>query len=335
MEVVADDYRERQAAALVLAGDIEEFVLVPVAQLGLPETGRPLRQHGGQARYSRIAADDVGRCGACRHPVVDLPGSVRGPPRAVGTQLDSAHSRHVPQEPVTSAGKSERHRDFGIALDEVDDRPLLVQQAVLVLAEPVEALRRVGVERDLTAEEVASAAAVTPLGGRREMGKALAEELLAVGPEETHERRERDEPVLGVVAHLDDEVTVAHPRPVIADLDLRIDGSGLAQGAAGRLCYGRPEGRAHSNAALPPRVDLEHLAALEHREAGPAAGESRQFSSLPGSGRPGPGRARDHGSIRSASNEPPTNDSGLEAAPDPAPHDSWNPRCESTGRMST
>ena len=108
-----------------------------------------------------------------------------------------------------------------------------------MLAEPVEALRRVGVERDFTAIEVASAPAVTPLGGRREMGNALTEQLLAVRPEETHQGREADEPLLMVVVHLDDEVTVAHPRPVTADLDLGIGRSGLAQGAAGRLRYGR------------------------------------------------------------------------------------------------
>ena len=165
VEVVADDHRERQAAALVLAGDLEQLVLVPVAQLGLPETGGPLRQHGGQPRCPRIAADDVGRRRARRHPVVDLPGCVCGPPRAVGAQLDAADPRHVPQEPIASAGKSERHRDLGIALDEVDDGPLLVQQAVLVLAEPVQALRRVGVERDFTAEEVASAPRGNAAGG--------------------------------------------------------------------------------------------------------------------------------------------------------------------------
>src|SRR5262249_59883998 len=116
-------------------------------------------------------------------------GGVRGPPRAIGTELDAADPRHVPQEPIASAGEGERHRDFGITLDEVDDGPLLVQQPVLVLAEPVEALPRMGVERDFTAEEVASATTVPPLGGRCGMGKALAEQLLAVRPEETHERR--------------------------------------------------------------------------------------------------------------------------------------------------
>jgi hypothetical protein len=74
------------------------------------------------------------------------------------------------------------------------------------------------------------------------MGNALAEQLRAVRPEESHEGREGDEPLLIVVAHFDDEVAVAHPRSAIEDLYLGIGGSGLVQGAAGRLCYGRPEG---------------------------------------------------------------------------------------------
>ena len=47
------------------------------------------------------------------------------------------------------------------------------------------------------------------------MRNALAEQLLAVRPEETHEGREGDEPLLMVVVHLDDEVAVPHPRSVI------------------------------------------------------------------------------------------------------------------------
>ena len=86
-----------------------------------------------------------------------------------------------------------------------------------------------------------------------------------------------DEPLLVVVVHLDDEVAVAHPRSVVEDLDLGIGDSGLGQGAAGRLRYRRPEGRAHPSAALAPRVDLEDLAALQHGQAGPAPYERRQF----------------------------------------------------------
>ena len=112
------------------------------------------------------------------------------------------------------------------------------------------------------------------------MRNALAEQVLAVRPEETHQRRERDEPVLMVVVDLDDEVTVAHPHSVIADLDLSIGGPGLAQGTAGRLRYGRSERCADSRAVLPPRVDLENFAAREHGEAGLATDERCQFPSL-------------------------------------------------------
>ena len=197
----------------------------------------------------------------------------------VGAQLDAADPGHVPQKAVAPAGEGERHRDLGVALDEVDDGALLVQQAVLVLAEPVEALFRVGVERGLAAEEVASAQPEAPPGRGAEVGNALGEQLRAVRPEEADQGRERDEPVIVVVDHLDDEVAVAHPRPAVGDLDLDLADRGVEQGAARRLGHGCPEGRADTSAALPPRVDLEDLAALEHREPRLAARERRHRAS--------------------------------------------------------
>ena len=280
MEEIADDHRERQTPPLVLARDLEELVLVPVAQLGLPEAGGPFRQHRRKARGAYEVAHDVGRRRPRRDPVVNLPRCVGDPPRAVGAQLDPANARHVPEEPVTPAGESERHRDLGVALEEVHDGTLLVQQAVLVLSQPVEALYRVGVERQLTAEEVPAAPAVTALGRRGEIGNALAKQLSAVRPEETHEGRERHKPLLAIVVHLDDEVAVAHPRPVVEDLDLGLGGSFSDQGTAGRFRDRAPERRAQPNAAVPPCVDLENLAALEHRESGFATYESCQSPNL-------------------------------------------------------
>src|SRR5262249_29156829 len=95
----------------------------------------------------------------------------------------------------------------------------LVQQPVLVLAETVETLVRVGVEHDVAGKQVASAAAVTALRGGREVRKALGEELRPVHAKETQERRKRDEPVLAVLGHLDDEVAVGYAGPTVTDLD--------------------------------------------------------------------------------------------------------------------
>ncbi len=116
------------------------------------------------------------------------------------------------------------------------------------------------------------------------MGNALAEQLRAVGPEKPHQGREADEPLLRVVAHLDDEVSVAQTRSAGEDLDAGSGDAGLAQGAPGRLRHRRAEGRAHPSAALAPRFDLENLAALEHREAGLVPYE-RRHSSFPSSAR--------------------------------------------------
>ena len=95
---------------------------------------------GAARSLGRIAADDLGRRGPRRYPIVELAGGVCHPPCAVGAELDAAHPRHVPQEPVAAVGKGERYANLGVPLDEVDTVALLVQQAVLVLAEPVDAL---------------------------------------------------------------------------------------------------------------------------------------------------------------------------------------------------
>src|SRR5262249_41664484 len=145
-----------------------------------------------------------------------------------------------------------------------------------VLAEPVEALVRVRVERDLATEQVASAKPVPPLGRGGEMRKLLAEELGPVRSEEAHQGRGRDQPVLPGDPHLRDQAAVAHPRPVLEDLDVRIRRAGLVKGAAGGLCHGAPERRANPGPALPPRVYLEELSALLHGEAGLAADDPRQ-----------------------------------------------------------
>ena len=151
-----------------------------------------------------------------------------------------------------------------------------------MLTEPVEALSRLGIERDITGEEVSSAPAVTALGRRREIGDALAEQLCAVGTGETHDGWERHEALFRIVVHLDDQVTVAQARPVVEDqnLDLALGSSVPDQGASGRLRDRATEGRAHPNAVLAPCVDLENLAALERGEPGLAGYESCQSPNL-------------------------------------------------------
>ena len=77
------------------------------------------------ARRVRVLERDLaGRAG--RHPVVDLLGAVRDPPRRRLRELDTSDGGVVPQEPIAAAGDHERDRDLGVALNQVKDDPLLV-----------------------------------------------------------------------------------------------------------------------------------------------------------------------------------------------------------------
>ena len=93
-----------------------------------------------------VMREQVDRRVAGRDPIVDLAGTIGHPAGPVGRQLDAAHGGRVPQEPVPPARHHERHRDFGVALDKVDDQALLVETAMKVLTEPEELLVLVGAE---------------------------------------------------------------------------------------------------------------------------------------------------------------------------------------------
>ena len=118
-------------------------------------------------------------------PVVPLPGGLGHPSRHRDAQLDPADARMVPEQAVSEVGHQERDADLGVALHQLDDGALLVEPAVLVLAEPVEALPVPGVEQHL---EVVRAAAGRGVPARRRPGEVrrrLGQQLTAVGAEET------------------------------------------------------------------------------------------------------------------------------------------------------
>jgi hypothetical protein len=220
VEEVADDDVDRQAAALVLPCDGEEFVLSAVAQLALPEAGGPLGKHRRAAGGGAVSALGVGRV-ARGDPVVDLPGRVRHPARAVSRELDAADGRAVPQEGVAAAGGEDRDGHLGVALHQVEDGVLLGEQPVLVLPEAEQLLALVRGEALLQAVVAVADRGVEARARPPEVGALLGEEFGAVvGADEADQ-------ALG--ADLDGQCADGQPPVPVLDLDSGLGGGRLVE----------------------------------------------------------------------------------------------------------
>ena len=185
VEVVGDDDRQGQPTPLVFTGDAQELVLGLVAELALPEARGPLGEHRRAPGRLAVLAEQVRGIVGGGYPVIPLPGGLGYPSSHRDAQLDPADPRVVPEQAVPEVRDEERDADLGVALHELDDGALLVEQAMLVLAEPVEALTVPGVEQHLEVVRTTPGRGVPP--GRRpgEVRRRLREQLAAIGAEET------------------------------------------------------------------------------------------------------------------------------------------------------
>ena len=104
MQIVDHDDRHGQAAAFVLAGHGQQLVLRPVAQLALPKTGGPGRQHWDVSREVGVTLHDAGAAFAGQDHVVDEPRGLGDPPGLRTPQLDAADGGIVPEQSVAAAG---------------------------------------------------------------------------------------------------------------------------------------------------------------------------------------------------------------------------------------
>jgi hypothetical protein len=154
----------------------------------------------------------------------------------------------VPQEAVATAGQQERDGHLGVALDQLDDRALLVEPAVLVLAEPVEPLPVTRLEPHL---EPVHAPGRGPVPARRRPGKVrgqLGQELVARRPQEPKPSRSGD---------LGGQAAVGDARRAGPDLDRsrgRLYGGKRAGQVVADLLPDRP---AYPEAARPPGLDAD------------------------------------------------------------------------------
>ena len=98
---------------------------------------------------------DCGRGSTRGNPVIELRCSLGHPACLVATQFYTTDGRIMPEEAIAATGEQEGDRHFSIALNQLDSAALLIQQAVLMLAKPIEALSGVGEEACFKMEQIA------------------------------------------------------------------------------------------------------------------------------------------------------------------------------------
>ena len=108
MEEVDDEHVDGDIATLEFTGHVKHLVLVPVAQLALPESQPPFGHDRRMACRIGVMALDFGRGFSGRDPVVELTGGFRLPACAVLAEFRGADGGVVPQEAVSRGGHHER-----------------------------------------------------------------------------------------------------------------------------------------------------------------------------------------------------------------------------------
>ena len=144
VEEVHDDHVHGDAAAVVLARDVQELLLVPIAQLALPEAQAVLGHLGRVADGVGVLALDVAGGVAGADPVVHLLGALGGPLHEVAAKARPADGGIVPEEAVALVGEHKGHARLGIALGQLKRGVLDVEHVLLVLAHAVELFPVVG-----------------------------------------------------------------------------------------------------------------------------------------------------------------------------------------------
>ena len=108
VEEINDDDIDGNAAALELACHVQHLLLIPVAQLALPETETPFGHRRCMTGGVGILPLDVLWLVADSDPIIELTGGLGHPTGAVLGEFRGADCRVVPQEPIAGGGHNER-----------------------------------------------------------------------------------------------------------------------------------------------------------------------------------------------------------------------------------
>ena len=140
VEKIADDDVNRQIPALILPGNIQELLLIPVTQLALPEAQAVLRHLRRETGGLRIVPADF-RGGVPRgDEIIHLLCGIRPPGGAVDTERHFSDGGIMPEEAVAQAGDVKGDACLGIPVGQLQGGTLPVQRFLLVLPHAADAL---------------------------------------------------------------------------------------------------------------------------------------------------------------------------------------------------
>ena len=140
MEEVADDHVNGQPPALILPGHLQQLLLIPVAQLALPEAQTVFGHHGHGAGHGSIGVYQIGGRVAHGEPVVHLLGAVGLPLGSVLSEGHAAHGGVVPEEAVTPIRQHEGHGGLGVVVAQFQHTVLEVHFLHLILTHAIQPL---------------------------------------------------------------------------------------------------------------------------------------------------------------------------------------------------
>ena len=149
MEIVDDNGRYGNSPLLIFSGHLQQLVLTLVAQLALPEAGRPIGESGRIARQVAVDLHHIRRLLPRKNQIIRLIGAVRAPQRMVSGGLAPSRRRVVPEKPVSQRGINIGQRGFGIVMHQIAGAALSVKGVLRLLTQTVKMLSLVGVEDHL------------------------------------------------------------------------------------------------------------------------------------------------------------------------------------------
>ena len=141
--IVDDQHIQRDVSLLVLPGNVQNLLLIVIAQFALPEAKSVLRHHRDSSCRQRVFFLNLLWIVPGCDPVVQLFCAFCHPLRGIGPEMHLSDRRIVPQESITEAGHIERDTRLGISVCQFQVAAFQVHPLLLILSHAVNLLLRI------------------------------------------------------------------------------------------------------------------------------------------------------------------------------------------------